>query len=233
MRVLALETTRKTGSVATLAAAPDNARPDALEIKLDPAQPTARSLTPAIRSIVARNGWTLAEIDLICVAAGPGSFTGLRIGVTAAKTASYALGLPLVAVNTLAAMLVDVRAPGRIWSVQNAQRKQLFAACFARAPSAAEPRLFRPTVRVIDIEAWIAELAPGDAVVGPPVAKLRAQLPADLALLDAAEAPTATQVGRLGIVMAELGETVDPMQLTPDYGRMSAAEEKAADRGSA
>ena len=73
---------------------------------------------------------------MVSVADGPGSFTGLRIGVTTAKTLCYALELPLVAIDSLAAIaataLHDHPAYERIWAVLNAYRGQVFLGMFDR-----------------------------------------------------------------------------------------------------
>ena len=67
-------------------------------------------LTTLISDIVTQSGYNLAEISAIAVAKGPGSYTGLRIGVSTAKGLCFALDKPLIAINTLAAMSEQVRA---------------------------------------------------------------------------------------------------------------------------
>lgn len=59
---------------------------------------------PAIRQLLADNGCTMQELDAIAVTAGPGSYTGLRVGLATAKGISYALQKPLILVNTLEVM---------------------------------------------------------------------------------------------------------------------------------
>src|SRR5271163_2151267 len=95
-RILALETSELTGSVA--AAADGNVL---AELQLDPQQRSAQSLAPAIRALLAQVGWQPADIDLLAVTIGPGSFTGLRVGVATAKVFAYACGAEVLGISTL------------------------------------------------------------------------------------------------------------------------------------
>ncbi|MEX0712672.1 MAG: tRNA (adenosine(37)-N6)-threonylcarbamoyltransferase complex dimerization subunit type 1 TsaB, partial [Pirellulales bacterium] len=92
MRILALETSGKSGSVAVL-------RGDVLlaEEPLEPSQRSAQSLAPAMRQLLEAVAWTPRDVQLVAVTLGPGSFTGLRVGVTTAKTFAYAVGAVVVA----------------------------------------------------------------------------------------------------------------------------------------
>lgn len=70
----------------------------------------ATTLTPFIESLMSRNGLALSDLDAVAVSKGPGSYTGLRIGVSVAKGICYAADLPLIGVNTLEALVVPVAA---------------------------------------------------------------------------------------------------------------------------
>jgi len=96
MKVLAIETTDQAGSVALL----DDRRVVA-ELRLSRQQRSAQSLAPAMRDLLESACWRPADVWLVAVAIGPGSFTGLRVGVTTAKTFAYAVGCDLVGVPTL------------------------------------------------------------------------------------------------------------------------------------
>lgn len=61
----------------------------------------AATLTPLIEKLVAQSGRTMKEIDAVAVSSGPGSYTGLRIGVSTAKGICYALNKPLISINSL------------------------------------------------------------------------------------------------------------------------------------
>ena len=74
MRILAIETSGTTGSLAALAGEEIVA-----SVSLDPALRSARALAPGIRDLLAQVGWRPADIELVAVTIGPGSFTGLRL----------------------------------------------------------------------------------------------------------------------------------------------------------
>ena len=216
MRVLALETSQRQASLATL-----DAQGSVLQaMTLTPEQRTAQALLPAVHDLLTRCGWHPRELDLICTSTGPGSFTGLRIGVTTAKTLAFATGAKLVGVKTMAVMAARAgAAQNRLWTLLDAQRQELFAACFTENQPG--------ETQILPIDSWLHQLRPGDTVSGPPLKKLADRLPAGVTATSAETwAPRAEEVGQLGIGALQCGEVIDPMQLVPDYFRRSAAEEK-------
>jgi tRNA threonylcarbamoyladenosine biosynthesis protein TsaB len=70
-------------------------------------------LLPEIQALLAQNNIDPSELDLICVNTGPGSFTGVRIGASTAKTMAFALGIPVAGVNTLDSLVFDGAADTR------------------------------------------------------------------------------------------------------------------------
>lgn len=92
-------------------------------------------LLPAIRDIVAAKNWTLQDIDRIVVAQGPGSFTGLRIGVTVAKVLADALGAELCGVSSLAILAEQVKADGLVVPLFNARNRNVFAGVYQNGVS--------------------------------------------------------------------------------------------------
>lgn len=226
MRVLALETSGRVGSAALLERA-GGAWAVVRDQRLPAEQRTARSLAPTIKRLLEELGWKPAELDLICTTTGPGSFTGLRIGVVTAKTMAYATGAKLVGVHTLAAIAEGVSpVSGRLWTVLDAERSELFVAKFAAGTPVGEQAT--PETDVLPVDAWLELLQAGDVVAGPPLAKLRERLPSGVRAADEATwLPSAAAVGRLGWLAAERGESVPPLVMVPNYFRKSAAEEKA------
>jgi tRNA threonylcarbamoyladenosine biosynthesis protein TsaB len=191
-------------------------------------QRSAKSLLPCVADALREASWRPTDLDLIAVTTGPGSFTGLRIGVVAAKTLAYATGAKLVGVHTLAAIAAGVQCEAsRLWVLLDAQRQEFFAACFdLRRPLDQQLDL---ETHILGFEQWLALVKTGDAVAGPPVAKMRERMPAELTIADTPQtSPHAADVGGLAIAHFDAGETVDPLALTPRYFRKSAAEEKAA-----
>jgi tRNA threonylcarbamoyladenosine biosynthesis protein TsaB len=96
----------------------------------------ADAVLPVLSQMVAQAGRRLAEVELVGVTDGPGSFTGVRIGVATAKTLAWALGAELAAASTLAAMAADLLAshPERRLAVPvlDARRAEVFAAVYRR-----------------------------------------------------------------------------------------------------
>ena len=187
---------------------------------------TAQSLIPALQELLARCEWEVEDIELVCVTDGPGSFTGLRLGVTTAKTLAYASGAKLVSVPTLAVFAASVTAKyERLWAVIDAQRQELFAACFTDDVQVND--LVDPQVAIVRIDNWLSELAAGDVVVGPSLLKVADRLPESVVFVNLDNVSLATTVGELGYLAFQTGYDVDVMQLVPKYYRKSAAEEKA------
>ena len=179
MKILALETSGQAGSVALMDG-------DALlaERRLPTDERNAKTLAPAIREILTGAGWTPGEVRLVAVAVGPGSFTGLRVGVTTAKTFAYAVGAEVIGVNTLE--VIAAQAPVdvcRLAVVLDAQRQQVFAAEFARG-SAGDFNWARDTA-IVDNDEWLAKLDPGVAVSGLALEKLVARLPDNVTVIGA------------------------------------------------
>lgn len=221
MRILALETSGLAGSVAAL-----DGEGVAVERTLDATQRAARTLAPAIRNLLREVGWRPADVRLVAVAAGPGSFTGLRIGVTTAKTFAYAVGAEVLGVNTLEAIAFAAPAESSpLHVVMDAQRGELFAATFARDESG---RLsFGTPTHIVAAETWLAALAPGEFVAGPALERLRDRLPDGVvALPNELCTPRAAAVAGLAREQHAAGKRDDVYQLTPNYFRQSAAEEK-------
>lgn len=90
-------------------------------------------LMPMVDQLFEEVGWQPKEIDLIAVAKGPGSYTGVRIGVTTAKTLSFTLGVPLIGVSTLEAMAYGSNSfSGIISPLIDARRGQAYAGLYKK-----------------------------------------------------------------------------------------------------
>jgi tRNA threonylcarbamoyladenosine biosynthesis protein TsaB len=92
----------------------------------------SRWLHPAIRELLRRQKITLQDIRAIAVTAGPGSYTGLRVGLAAAKGLCYALDIPLVTITTLDTMAFAVKGESTdlICPLIDARRMEVFTAVF-------------------------------------------------------------------------------------------------------
>jgi tRNA threonylcarbamoyladenosine biosynthesis protein TsaB len=226
MKILALETTEAVGSVAAMS--DGNLL---LELKLNPQQRSAQSLPMGMHSLLERVGWKPGDVQLVALTIGPGSFTGLRIGLTMGKTFAYSVGAEILGVNTLDAIAeaapTDVSA---LSAVIDAQRGDIVARSFARGPDG----YFLPTgdQQLIPIDRWLQELPAGMAVAGPALTKIAPSLPTHVILLDQQYwTPHAAMVAHLANRQYAAGRRDDLWTILPQYSRRSAAEEKWLAKG--
>lgn len=228
--LLALETSGRTGSVALVAYTEQGAGSQRVTERSVPAgQRTAKVLVPAIHELLQATDVRADQLHGVAAATGPGSFTGLRVGVTIAKTLAYATGCKLVGVNTLDVIAHQAFAAnnvdGRVWAVLDAQRQELFAARFDSPESVGQ----RDRTQLLWEHDWLGQLEPSDVVAGPVATKYVDQLPASVTITSSeACTPRAATVGLLGGQLLAGGHNCDPFALVPQYHRLSAAEEKAA-----
>ena len=231
-------------------------RLEILSLDLDPTWGSAKTLAPAIQKLLAQDGLAPKDLHAIAVVQGPGSFTGLRVGIATAKVMAYALQIPIVAIDTLeviAQQVSDSRTEPDSPTVPGSQSLDLFAVADAfRGQSFwAKYRIgagecLETTRTRIDDNTWLAqELSVQDpsgciAVAGPSLEKLRdcyREIPSlqSQRALDTSPLvwepkqygePRASTVARLGWRAWLRNQTVEPFGLLPMYYRSSAAEEK-------
>ena len=126
MKILALETSAKAVSAAVV----ENGKVLCSGYQ-DTGLTHSRTLMPIVEHILKNTDLTMADMDVIAVAAGPGSFTGIRIGVSAAKGLAFAVDKPAVGVSTLAAMARNVAfTDGLVVCAMDARRSQIYNALF-------------------------------------------------------------------------------------------------------
>nr|WP_326185102.1 tRNA (adenosine(37)-N6)-threonylcarbamoyltransferase complex dimerization subunit type 1 TsaB [uncultured Oscillibacter sp.] len=132
MKILALETSAK----AVSAAVTEDGRVLASGYQ-DTGLTHSRTLMPIVEGILKNTGMTVQDCDAVAVAVGPGSFTGIRIGVAAAKGLAFAADKPVAGVSTLAAMARNAAfAGGLIVCAMDARRNQVYNALFEAEGSA-------------------------------------------------------------------------------------------------
>ena len=189
----------------------------------------SQTLLPMTEELLAHCSLTVADLDLIAVAAGPGSFTGLRIGVATAKGLAWAAQLPCAGCSTLEAMAWNLAGlDGELCAAMDARRHQVYNARF-RACNGAITRLTED--RAIALEDLIEELRGtvttqivlGDGARLCYEAITAAGIPAQLAPPNLRQ-QTAWGVARMGLELAKAGRTVPPEALVPVYHRLSQAE---------
>lgn len=195
----------------------------------------AQTLVAEVDAMLRRAGISSQQLDVIAVSIGPGSFTGLRVGIVFAKTLAYATGCRLAAVDTFRAIAAARPADvSEVFVVSDAQRGELFVGRYSAQGSTSGP------VRLADIAIEstssfcerLQELTasrPNVAITGPSAETLQTALsPSVRVLASELQQPRAEFIAALGEQQALAGELSDPWLLEPFYLRRSAAEEKAA-----
>ena len=227
-RVLSIETSQTAGSIALLEAGQIIA-----ERQLPPAERSAKTLAPAIDAILRGVNWEPASLGLIVVVRGPGSFTGLRIGVTTAKMLALALDCQVISVLTNEVLAEQLRQSMSTQELEGktiktaieAYRQELFAAEY-RVDEQGALQCTRE-VQLEGIDVWLAALDENSLVTGPVIKRLVTKLPAAANIAPEKEwEPRAGIAGELGWKQFNVGEREDPAQLVPFYIRPSYAEEK-------
>ncbi|WP_422927299.1 tRNA (adenosine(37)-N6)-threonylcarbamoyltransferase complex dimerization subunit type 1 TsaB [Singulisphaera sp. PoT] len=222
MYLLAIDTS--TNSAAVAVAGPEGAL---LVAAPGSGQRHGRQLIPTIASLLSEAGLALADLDGFAVGLGPGSYTGLRIGLTAVKTLAYVTGKPVVGLNSLE--VIAQNAPGEALSVSvvaDAQRGDLYTLDLARS----EPlgRLIASdSTRIEPRTAWESRLGKGTWVLGPGLDRLAGPLPDTLDVAPAAQnQPDARRLADLALRVWRSGLRHDAWSLEPLYLRRSAAEDQ-------
>jgi tRNA threonylcarbamoyladenosine biosynthesis protein TsaB len=177
----------------------------------------------------------LDRFDLFTVAAGPGSFTGLRIGLAAAKGWAESFSKPVVGVSVLEAVAAQATAPtGLLAPVVDARRGQVFGAIYERRGSELIRRREEWVLTPEECITKIEELAAGDtiALVSPTPEVIqghweRSKLAG--APVELVSPLLAAAIGRLGYRRAASGEAGDAIGLDANYVRRSDAEVKWKD----
>ena len=219
MKILALETSERRGMIAAC-----NADTCLATLKLPEDSRTAESLVVGIEQTLNRCQWTPADLDLIAVTQGPGSFTGLRIGCVTAKILAYATGAQLVGVNTHQAIARNLSAGSPLWCVIDAGRNQCYAARYAMTPHGPEELI---GTAILEIDDWVAQLKHGERVSGTLLANFNRPLPAGVTTVAAEDwAPRAEVVAEIGRQAVAQGRSDSHWKFSPHYYRLSAAEEK-------
>lgn len=125
MYILAIETTGPKGSVAVIG---EDGQP-VLKVSAEKMN-HLKDLTPMAQQILDETGIGKADLTAVAASVGPGSFTGIRIGVATARAVAQALDIPAVAVPTLDAFKLKCRGEGLVVPIFNARRGQVYGAVF-------------------------------------------------------------------------------------------------------
>ena len=217
MRVLAVETSTLAGGAALL-----DGEVVVGEYALDVGATHSERLMGAIDRLLTDAGWTVRDLEGLAVSVGPGSFTGLRIGLSTVKGLALALSIPIVAVPTLVAMAALLPfAALPVCPVLDARKREVYASLYqwdgagmrrvwdylAITPADLVRRLDEPVIVLGDA---------ADQIQSPYARRIRPPR----------RGPSPASVGTLGYSRLAIGDTVAPADLVPIYLRPSEAELK-------
>lgn len=222
MKVLGIETATRTGSVAVVSGTGVIA-----EYTLNIELTHSERLMSTVDRVLADTGISVGDIDCFAVSIGPGSFTGLRIGLAAVKGLALVTNRPVVAVPTLKALAWNLpRTQHPVVPLLDAKKKEVYAAIYRWENDNLATVMEESTMALADLVSRTAgpalftgegsilfrkelrELAGGQALFAP---------------LSAA-VPSAASVAEIGMELAAAGQSADPDSLTPLYIRRPEAE---------
>src|SRR5450631_4512833 len=223
MRVLAIDTALEACAAAVL----DTDRLSfAAHESLPMARGHAEALIPLIARVLDRAGLTFSEIDRIAVTTGPGSFTGLRVGISAARGIALAAGKPAVGLSTLAAFAAPfIAADDTLPVVVAIDPRHDHVYCQVFGPGGRT----LVTPRLVPLREALRAAATGaPRLIGTAAAMLAAAWPPGErppSLVDARRAPDIDWVARLGAAAVETGVPPKPLYLrAPDAQPQNAAQ---------
>jgi tRNA threonylcarbamoyladenosine biosynthesis protein TsaB len=223
MKLLLIDTS---GSVGRLGLG--NATQLLAEASLDRGQRHARDLMPQCQMLFAQQRWMPGEVDTIAVSIGPGSYTGLRVGVMTAKTLAYALGKPLLAIPTftiIARHCYDMEPDlGALQVIGDGQQDRVYVQQFTSINEASP-------LTIEAGESWRAALKAGDTISGPGLVPQQARLPPHVRIVPEDRwHPALEAMRRIAVEQYQANVFVEPFTLEPLYLRVSSAEEQWAAR---
>lgn len=228
MNLLALDTSGDCSSAGVWTAAGR-----ALEAATDASRKHGRDLMPMIRDLLESAGLKAVDLTAVAVGLGPGSYTGLRIGLTAARMLAYAAGARLLGFDSLEGFAQNAPEDAlRVRAVADAQRGDVYCAAFERTEAGGVLRAVEPS-RIEAIAAWSEGLRTGEFVVGPGlnVASIRSALPGRVQAADLSRnQPSGVRLVELARRIAATDAEFDLFRLEPNYIRRSAAEDQWAAR---
>jgi tRNA threonylcarbamoyladenosine biosynthesis protein TsaB len=192
---------------------------------LDESRRNARDLAPALAELLAAAGWRARQLEAVYVSVGPGSYTGLRVGVMSAKALAYATGCALIGVETFAAIARQALSScERLDVIADAQKDNVYLQSFLREGDAWRPA---GPLSITAFADWLKGRDPLSWVSGPGLAKYGDRLPADVRCVAAEQRePGVEALLALGLARYRADERDDPFTLGPIYLRASSAEQQ-------
>jgi tRNA threonylcarbamoyladenosine biosynthesis protein TsaB len=214
-RLLILETSHRVGQVALALGELVVGRQT-----LDESRRHARDLAPQVNALLQQQGWHARELAGVIVSRGPGSYTGLRVGVMSAKMLAYTTRCALLAVDTFDAIhAMAAKEFPDIDVIADAQQDKVYVQRYGKEP--------RP-LAILSLEAWLeSATASGIMVTGPGLESFADRLPPAVRVMPREFwLPQPEGLLLVGLQRYRQGERDDPFAVEPLYLRPSSAEEK-------
>jgi tRNA threonylcarbamoyladenosine biosynthesis protein TsaB len=220
MRALAIETSGRAGALAIV----EGGRIVAEEV-FPQGLKHAAELLPRLDGLLRARNWTPGSLEELYVSVGPGSFTGLRIGIALAKTLAMVSGAKIVAVPSTRVLARNAPDEARhVLVVLDARRGSIFVAWYEKADG---DWIEREPAHLDRLSEVLARVPKPIHVLGEGLSIHN--LPRDCAVIPTAPEtwePAVAHVARLGMVSARAGDFISADMLLPLYLRASEAEEK-------
>lgn len=214
MLLLAADTSGKHGSIALAHCGPGTACSIVEVVPLEGGTFSAQ-LIPQVAALLAKHGFSKTNMGGFAVVSGPGSFTGVRVGLAALKALAEVLEKPIAAVSLLEAIAVSGRSQGKVTAALDAGRSEVYAGEYEVHGEAA--RLVRE--RLLS-RAELLDSARESIVVTADRSLLEAVREAGLQA-EQIELPRSDAIARLGWQKVRAGKTVSPEELEANYIRKS------------
>jgi len=228
MLLLAVDTSGKNGSLALARTTPSQSEGEISVLEVVPLTGGAFSaqLVPQIAALLEKHGHSKRDLGAFAVANGPGSFTGLRVGLAAIKALAEALQKPIVAISLLEAVACSGAARGRVLAALDAGRGDVYVGDYQLAPQV-PTHVRRHGERLLTREEFVAEArdcdAKGQAVVTPDAVLAEVVRAAGIHA-ELIEYPNSGAIAQLGWQHLQRGDTVRPEELEANYIRRSDVE---------
>jgi tRNA threonylcarbamoyladenosine biosynthesis protein TsaB len=221
MLLLAIDTSGKQGSIALARAGEAVAEGgdfEVIEIAPLAGGTFSAQLVPQVAVLLSSNGYTKDAVGGFAVVSGPGSFTGLRIGLAAVKALAEVLGKPIAAVSLLEVCVFTSGAQGKIMAALDAGRGDVYVGEYEIPDTPGQV----PREHILTPNEFLSQ-GKGRTVVTPDSALAEVAHAAGLSVSTLSPI-TAAEVARLGWRKIQSGETVTPEQLEANYIRRTDAE---------
>ena len=216
MLILGLDTSGKYGSIAL--ARCEGQTCQGFEVVPLEGGTFSAQLVPQIAALLEKHGFNKHQVDGFAVVSGPGSFTGLRVGLAAIKALAEVLGKPVAAVSLLEAV-AGAKGSGRVVSALDAGRGEVYVGRYEIADGGGR----RLNEELLSRDEFVLQVGKGDVVVTPDPGIMDA-FQNRQASVELVERPRSDVIAEIGWRKIQAGDTISPEDLEANYIRRSDAE---------